>query len=179
MCSKQTLGVIDGQVGHDENATRVAAKARGSRQLRGNVPVLICSWDRRAGLIEPKSKSGKRRVPIPGVLRSHLLAHRLQQGRGGEGFVFAGRHGRPFDPGSVVARARTAWARTGLEPIGLHNCRHTYAAFMIAANVNAKVLSSYTGHSTITVTLDRYGHLLPGNEREAAALLDTWLERSN
>jgi hypothetical protein len=31
------------------------------------------------------------------------------------------------------------------------------------------------GHSTITVTLDRYGHLLPGNEREAAALLDCWL----
>jgi integrase len=137
------------------------------------------SWDRRAGLIEPKSKSGRRRVPIPEVLRSHLLAHRLQQGRGGQGFVFAGKNGRPFDPGSVAARARTAWARAGLEPIGLHECRHTYAAFMIAANVNAKALSIYMGHSTITVTLDRYGHLLPGNEREAAVLLDAWLDRSN
>ena len=91
------------------------------------------SWDRRAGLIDPKSKSGKRRVPIPEALRSHLLTHRLQQGRGGRGLVFAGRNGRPFDPGSVAARARTAWARAGLEPIGLHDCRHTYAAFMIAA----------------------------------------------
>jgi integrase len=63
----------------------------------------------------------------------------------------------------------------GLDSIGLHECRHTYAAFMIAAKVNAKALSSYMGHSTITVTLDRYGHLLPGNEREAAALLDYWL----
>jgi integrase len=133
------------------------------------------SWDRRAGLIEPKSRSGKRRVPIPDVLRSQLLAHKLQQGRGGQGFVFAGKNGRPFDPGSVAARARKAWAEAGLEPIGLHECRHTYAAFMIAANVNAKALSSYMGHSTITVTLDRYGHLLPGNEREAAALLDCWL----
>jgi integrase len=137
------------------------------------------SWDRRAGLIDPKSKSGKRRVPIPEALRSHLLTHRLHQGRGGHGFVFAGRNGRPFDPGSVAARARTAWKRVGLEPIGLHDCRHTYAAFMIAANVNAKALSSYMGHSTITVTLDRYGHLLPGNEQEAAALLDTWLEQAN
>lgn len=137
------------------------------------------SWDRRAGLIEPKSKAGKRRVPIPGALRSHLLAHRLQQGRGGQGFVFAGRNGRPFDPGTVIARARTAWAQAGLEPLGLHDCRHTYHSFMIAANVNAKALSSYMGHSTITVTLDRYGHLLPGNEREAAALLDAWLDRSN
>ena len=43
---------------------------------------------------------------------------------------------------------------------------------MIAAGVNAKALSTYMGHSTITITLDRYGHLLPGNEREAAGLLD-------
>jgi integrase len=130
------------------------------------------SWDRRAGLIEPKSRSGKRRVPIPDVLRSHLLVHRLQQG---QGFVFAGKNGRPFDPGSVATRAREAWAGAGLDPIGLHQCRHTYAAFMIAAGVNAKALSSYMGHSTITVTLDRYGHLLPGNEHEAAARLDAWL----
>jgi integrase len=41
---------------------------------------------------------------------------------------------------------------------------------MIAAGVNAKALSTYMGHSTITITLDRYGHLLPGNEQEAAAL---------
>jgi len=63
------------------------------------------------------------------------------------------------------------WARAGLVPIGLHQRRHTCAAFMIAAGVNAKALSSYMGHSTITVTLDRYGHLLP----EAAGLLDCWL----
>jgi integrase len=137
------------------------------------------SWDRRAGLIEPKSKAGKRRVPIPDVLRAHLLALKLQQGRGGQGFVFPSRNGRPFDPGSVAMRARRAWAGAGLKPIGLHECRHTYAAFMIAASVNAKALSTYMGHSTITVTLDRYGHLLPGNEREAAVLLDAWLDRSN
>ena len=32
------------------------------------------------------------------------------------------------------------------------------------------------GHASITITLDRYGHLLPGNEHEAAALLDSWLK---
>jgi integrase len=41
------------------------------------------SWDPRAGLIEPKSRAGKRRVPIAEALRVHLLAHRLHQGRGG------------------------------------------------------------------------------------------------
>ena len=47
---------------------------------------------------------------------------------------------------------------------------------MIAAGVNAKALSSYMGHSTITMTLDRYGHLMPGNEDEAAGMLEEYLE---
>ena len=42
--------------------------------------------------------------------------------------------------------------------------------------VNAKALSTYMGHSSITITLDRYGHLFPGNEGEAAGLLDAYLE---
>ena len=133
------------------------------------------SWDPRAGLIEPKSRAGNRKVPIADALRVHLLTHRLHQGRGGQGFVFTSKSGRPFDSAGLATRARKAWAGGGLEPVGLHDCRHTYAAFMIAAGINTKALCTYMGHSTITITLDRYGHLLPGNEREAAGLLDRWL----
>ena len=46
---------------------------------------------------------------------------------------------------------------------------------MIAAGVNAKALSTYMGHANIAVTLDLYGHLMPGSEEEAAGLLDTYL----
>jgi hypothetical protein len=46
---------------------------------------------------------------------------------------------------------------------------------MIAAGVNIKALSAYMGHSSVAITLDRYGHLLPGNEDEAAAQLDAYL----
>ena len=49
---------------------------------------------------------------------------------------------------------------------------------MIAAGVNAKALSTYMGHASISITLDRYGHLMPGNENEAAQLLDDYLERA-
>jgi hypothetical protein len=49
---------------------------------------------------------------------------------------------------------------------------------MIAAGVNAKALSTFIGHSSVTITLDRYGHLFPGSEDEAAGLLDSYLERS-
>jgi integrase len=44
--------------------------------------------------------------------------------------------------------------------------------------VNAKALSTYLGHSSIQITLDRYGHLMPGNEDEAVALVDAYLKRA-
>ena len=46
---------------------------------------------------------------------------------------------------------------------------------MIAAGVNAKALSTFMGHANISITLDRYGHLMPGSEEEAAGLLDAYL----
>jgi hypothetical protein len=46
---------------------------------------------------------------------------------------------------------------------------------MIAAGVNAKALSAFMGHANIAITLDRYGHLMPGSEDEAAGLLDAYL----
>jgi integrase len=135
------------------------------------------AWDRSAGFIEPKSRSGRRRVPITATLRNHLLTHRLQQGNGGDGLVFPNKRGdRPFNPTTINQRAKTAWTTAGLVPITLHECRHSYAAYTIAAGINTKALSTYLGHASITITLDRYGHLLPGNETEAAELLDTWLQ---
>jgi integrase len=84
----------------------------------------------------------------------------------------------PLNPATVNDRGRKASAAAGLVPIGLHEARHTYASLMIAAGVNAKALSTYMGHSSVTITYDRYGHLLPGNVREAVALLDGYLERA-
>ena len=47
---------------------------------------------------------------------------------------------------------------------------------MIAAGVNAKALQVFMGHSSITTTLDIYGHLMPGSEDEAASLLNAYLD---
>ena len=63
-----------------------------------------------------------------------------------------------------------------LERITLHELRHTCASIFIAAGVNAKALSTYLGHASIQITLDRYGHLMPCNEDEAVALVDAYLE---
>jgi len=47
---------------------------------------------------------------------------------------------------------------------------------MIAAGVNPKALQSFMGHANISITLDRYGHLMPGSEAEGARLLDVYLD---
>jgi integrase len=134
------------------------------------------SWDRREGVIEPKSRAGRRAVPIVAVLRSHLAARKLR--RGDSSMLFLGNGSRPFDRDALVGRAKKAWETAGLDPIGLHEARHTFASILIAAGVNAKALSTYLGHSSIQITLDRYGHLMPGNEDEAVALVDAYLERA-
>jgi integrase len=136
------------------------------------------AWDVQEGPIEPKSRAARRRVPIPTILRDYLVEHR--HGRPGAlGHVFARPDGKAFDAPTVDARAKAAWRRAGLEPITLHEARHTFASLMIAASVNAKALATYMGHASVTITLDRYGHLMPGNEGEAAALLDAYLASAN
>jgi predicted ATPase len=65
----------------------------------------------------------------------------------------------------------------GLQLISLHECRHTFASLMIAAGVNLKALQVFMGHASITVTLDLYGHLMPGSELEATRLADAYLDR--
>jgi integrase len=69
-----------------------------------------------------------------------------------------------------------AWKAAGLDPITPHEARHTFASMMIAAGVNAKAIATYMGHSSIQITYDTYGHLMPGNEAEARGLLDAYLE---
>jgi integrase len=77
----------------------------------------------------------------------------------------------------AAERGTAAMRDAGIEPLAIHDCRHTYASLMIAAGVNAKALSEFMGHGTIAITLDLYGHLMPGSHDEAAGLLDAFLAR--
>jgi hypothetical protein len=83
-----------------------------------------------------------------------------------------------FSHSGLNARARRLWKEAGLDRILMQEARHTYASLMIAAGVNIKAISTYMGHSSVKITWDRYGHLLPGNEAEAAAKFDEFLARS-
>jgi integrase len=143
--------------------------------VAGGVIHVERGWDYKEGAIELKSNAGRRRVPIAAILRDHLLEHRLREDRDGDDLIFGRSVRDPFSPDQVQRRADKVWKKAGLERITPHECRHTYASLMIAAGVNAKALSTYMGHANISITLDRYGHLMPGSEDEAAGLLDAYL----
>lgn len=116
-----------------------------------------------------------------------MIAHRLRSGRS-TGLAFGRTSEEPFHPSGLWRMAQKAWGDANekraeneqepLQPIGLHELRHVCASLMIAAGVNAKALSTYMGHHSVSITFDRYGHLMPGNEGEAASLLDAYLDRS-
>jgi integrase len=135
------------------------------------------SWDAVEGPVAPKSAVGRRKVPIPSVLRDHLAERRAMQG-GRDGLVFGATGRSPLYVHGVTRRADAAWQAMGLRRITLHECRHTFASLMIAAGVNAKALSTFLGHANIAITLDRYGHLMDGSEAEAAERLGAYLEQS-
>lgn len=154
-------------------------------------------WDQVDGPIEPKSQAALRRISVIPALRDELVEHRQRCGRTA-GLFFGRSETRAFDPGDLNRRAARAWERTcqhcgkirddhdddacefeALDPITLHEARHTFASLLIDARVNPKAISTLMGHSSISITFDRYGHLMPGGEEEAGALLDEYLTRAD
>jgi integrase len=149
-------------------------------------------WDAIEGEQDAKSAAGNRRVPILDLLAGELAAHKQRTGRDGAALVFGPTGVKPFSPETVRRRSLAAWeAENGrrveeaddpasvelLAPITLHEARHTCASILIAAGVNAKALSVIMGHSTIAMTFDTYGHLMPGGLDEAAAATNAYLAR--
>lgn len=129
--------------------------------------------------VDVKTTASERTVPIAAVLRDYLLTHKLDTGRDGSALVFGRTTELPFIGGNVYGRACTAWRKKKLTPLGFHEARHTFASMMIAADVNVKAISTYMGHASVKITLDRYGHLMPNSEAEAAARLDAYLVRAS
>ena len=117
-------------------------------------------------------------MPIIPELRGLLLAHLRHTGRRDDDLEFGLTASVPFDSRKLYTRAYAAWDAAGLERISPQEWRHTFASLMIAAGANAKTISTCMGHSSIQVTYDKYGHLMPGNEDQAAELLDAYLTRA-
>jgi integrase len=126
---------------------------------------------------EPKTRMGKRSLALdpatPAALQEHKARQDKERAEVGaawmdSGLVFTRPDGAPLHPDLITDWFRRLARAAGLPPIRLHDVRHSYASAPLAAGIPAKVVSERLGHATIAVTLDVYGHVIPGVDAAAA-----------
>ncbi|MBM3945371.1 MAG: site-specific integrase [SAR202 cluster bacterium] len=143
-----------------------------------------------AGLLEgePKTARSRRTISVGSEAVSILKAVRVQQAEqrlkaGAKwqdlGYVFTQASGRPLDPDDASGRFAELVRELNLAHLTLHGLRHAHATLLIKQGVHLKVVQERMGHSSITVTADLYGHLLPGMDAEAAGRLDQLLTKGD
>jgi integrase len=86
--------------------------------------------------------------------------------------VFSTATGDPLDPGHIRHALHRALAQIGREAIRVHDLRHTCASYYLLRDTHPKKVQELLGHSTITLTLNTYSHLIPGTHREIADLVE-------
>ena len=129
-------------------------------------------------LVEPKTARSRRTVYLaPGTIaalkehrRRQQEERRLARDMWQERFdlVFKSEVGKPMQDGQVSWRFHKALKEAGLPRIRIHDLRHTAATQLLERGVHPKVVQEMLGHSTITLTLDTYSHVIPGLHAQAA-----------
>lgn len=137
-------------------------------------------------LVEPKSATSRRNIPMPSFVARALAAHRVRQAAEAlphrpeppdpfADLVFTTTLGTPLDGISVTRRFQRVLKSAGLPRQRFHDLRHAAASYMLAAGVSARVVMETLGHSEISLTLNTYSHVLPGLGRDAADRMDALL----
>jgi integrase len=149
---------------------------------RGQLAVSASTEQTDDGIREKETKTGKSRaVALPAMIIEGLRQHRIRQAEellklgvrlGEDHHVVAREDGKPLQPRSVSQAFRKFIARHGLKKIRLHDLRHSHATHMLSAGVHPKIAQERLGHSSVSVTIDLYSHILPGMQAEAVSRVD-------
>jgi integrase len=134
---------------------------------------------------EPKTKSSRRAIALATVAIEALKRHRIQQNERrlaagpaweDQDLVFCNLVGKPLEAGNLTRRSfRPLLEKAGAPKIRFHDLRHSAATLLLSMNVHPKIVQELLGHSSITITLDTYSHVLPSLQSEAVARFDTLL----
>ncbi len=122
---------------------------------------------------EPKTYE-RRSVTLPGFLAEKIATHLNGRPADPGAFVFTSPEGSTLNHKNFYRRHfKPATVAAGLPPgPRFHDLRHTCAALCIALGAHPKAIQERLGHSSITVTLDRYGHLFPKLDETLTNRLD-------
>ncbi len=136
---------------------------------------------------EPKTPKGRRSVTLPAFALDALRQHRARQieerlklGAAWEDLdlIFPNEVGKPIERQNLIRRSfKKLLQKAGLPDVRFHDLRHTSASLLLRLGEHPKVVQERLGHSTISVTMDVYSHVMPDLQRDAAAKLDRLLAR--
>jgi integrase len=129
-----------------------------------------------------KTPKSRRRLVLGDLTVRALKAHRIKQAEwllaigeppNSDTLVFTNRLGEPLNGWHFTERVfKPLLRRLGLPQVRFHDLRHTAATLMLEQGVHPKVVSEMLGHSSVAITLDRYSHVLPTMQEEAARRMD-------
>jgi integrase len=167
-------GEIEKMIGHSTDAYRIAFKTAVMTGMRAG-ELWGLQWgdiDGNAGQIyvrrslwggnfqTPKSKSSIRKIDIPQSLIFELKKWKLACPINKYDLVFPNTDGElTVHNTAIKSHFNPALRRAGLRHVSFHSLRHSNASMRIQAGQNIKYLSTQLGHSSINITMDRYGHL--------------------
>ena len=111
------------------------------------------------------------------ALKTLLKARKAEALKKGWGqvpeWVFCNGDGGPLDGDNLRHRVfYKLLAKAGLRRVRFHDLRHSYASLLIAQGESLAYIRDQPGHSSIQLTVDTYGHLIPGANRQAVDRLD-------
>ncbi len=132
--------------------------------------------DGKLQLVETKTARSGRSITMPAAVVAALRQHQLRQVKADlridGGFVFAHSDGSPLDGSVVTHQFQKLLKRAGMPRMRFHDLRHGCASLLLAQGISARVVMETLGHSTITTTMNIYGHVMPSLRQEAADAMD-------
>lgn len=146
--------------------------------LRSRLHVMRSASEVRGELVylAPKTHQS-RQVPLPKSVRDSLAE--VIAGRGRDDLVFTTPAGAPIRSGNFRQRVWfPALAQAGIEPLKIHDLRHTAAGLAVDAGANVKGVQRMLGHADAAMTLNVYADLFDGHLDDVADRLDQALSQA-
>jgi integrase len=118
----------------------------------------------------PKSVAGTRQVPLSSMLLRSLKEWRLQSKfSANDDLIFPNKKGRYMGHDNLVKRRyKPTLEAADVSDINWHSIRHYAVSTWIEAGLAPKTVQTFAGHSSLQVTMDRYGHLFPSDDHKVA-----------
>lgn len=88
-------------------------------------------------------------------------------------WVFCNEKGQPLNQNRIRQKFFRLLKGAGVRQVRFHDLRHSFASLLLQNGESPVYVKDQMGHSSIQVTVDLYGHLIPGGNKQAVDRLDT------